>query len=88
MGNSNSPGVRSTPLTSKAIIKSKLETAAKTGVLNLSDSNLKPNNSVYAAMWELSGLLKVRAHICTCTYPHIHTSGDYFSVEYTPFTEH
>ena len=88
MGNSNSPGVRAKPLTSKAIIKSKLETAAKTGVLNLSDSNLKPNNSVYTAMWELSGLLKVRAHIFTCAYIHIYASGDNFSLEYTPFTEH
>jgi Leucine-rich repeat (LRR) protein len=57
MGNSSSAPGSSRP-SSKAIIKSKLETAAKTGVLNLADANLKPSSSAYLHLWELAPLIK------------------------------
>jgi len=46
------------PPSSKAIIKSKMELAAKTGVLNLSDCNLKASSHVYTFLWELAPVIK------------------------------
>ena len=56
MGNSSSSG-RSQP-SSRQVLREKLENASKTGVLNLSDQNLKPSSSIYLHIWDLATILR------------------------------